>query len=282
MPEVLEQFDADKFWREGYAVFRSVFTPEQVGQWRSAGLARGDSAADLLSDSQLSEIVLHPAVLAIARAILGGDPVYFGDSTVLIGDHGSGFHKDNADRDDPAAPDWAVSKYPLIRFGLYTQEHNDRLPGGLDLRVGSHEHCDLTSGPHVSPAVQPGDLVVWNMRITHSGNSRILKYLNHRLTPSSLFSRVVEKFAGSHLLRSLDDERLGFFFSFGLAGPQLDRYLRYLKSRSYAVDNWHQSHWPSEIRSRIEQTGLSVVDMTGYVPTPEDGPVNVQHRTIPY
>lgn len=279
---VLDQLDTERFWREGYSVLRDVFSTDEVERWRAAALARRGSSADLLSDDALREIILHPAVLAVARTILGGEPVYFADSNFLIGDHGSGFHKDNTDRDDPHAPDWQVDRYPLVRFGIYTQVHDEGNPGGLDLRVGSHRYCDLTTGEHISPSVRPGDLVVWNMRLTHSGNSRILEFPRRRLTPNTRLSRAVERLGGGFFLKQPREDRLALFFSYGLAGPLLNRFLEGLKSRTYAVKSWQQSSWSNETRRRISEAGLSVIDMTGYTPKPEDGPVHAEHRPLPY
>lgn len=273
--------DAEKFWRDGYLLLPGVFAPAKVAEWRTAALAARGDIADLLSNDRLSDIILDPRILSIARQIFAGDPVYFSDSNFWIGPQVSEYHKDNADRYDVSAPDWAVERYPIIRFGLYTEPHGE-LPDGLDLRIGSHRVPDTTTGSEFSPPVSPGDLVVWNMRTTHSACSRILKLVNYRLTPQSLLSRAIGKLSGVRLLRKHPQERVAFFFSYGLRSPSLDRYMRYLKTRAYAVEGWAKSDWSPATRRLIEKRGLSVIDMTGHEPQPMDGPVNVQHRPIPY
>ena len=45
-----------------------------------------------------------------------------------------GFHKDNADRVDPNAPDWN-GRYTVLRFGIYLQDHY-RHTGGLTCGTG--------------------------------------------------------------------------------------------------------------------------------------------------
>ncbi len=258
--------DIDKFWQDGFLMLRGILAPEKVARWRAAGL-KATAGQDLLSNDTLAEVICEPVLVESARQILGGDPIYFGDSTVLCGTSaGSGFHKDNSDRLDAKAPDWQVQRYPIIRFGIYTEPHG-KLPYGLDLRAGSHNHADFTSGEMVSATVKPGDLIVWNGRTTHSGNSQIFKLTGHRLKPdpTSFFFRALNKLGGMPwLFVKHPQERVAIFASYALASTSLDRHIDYLRQREYAVENWKNSSWNATTRKKAEDIGLGLLDVTNF------------------
>ncbi len=65
-------------------------------------------------------------------------------------------------------PDWK-SPYTQLRFGIYCQDHVEHT-GGLNLKIGSHDIPATSSGETLYVKTRPGDLAVWSMRITHSGN----------------------------------------------------------------------------------------------------------------
>src|SRR5262245_18101309 len=112
-----------EFWDEGYLVIRIVFSPTEIERFRRPALENRQGKGDLLSHPELRKPLLDDRVLSIAAQILGDTPVYYGDSSCNLGQHAFGFHKDNADRSDPNAPDWK-GKYTQIRFGLYLQDHS--------------------------------------------------------------------------------------------------------------------------------------------------------------
>lgn len=255
--------DREQFWRDGFLVLRSVFTPAEVRRWREAALDRGASLADLLSDDVLREVVLDERLLSISRELLEADPIYFCDSTAAIGANGWGFHKDNSDRTDAAAPDWSVERYPIIRFGIYTQEHG-ALPGGLDLRRGSHNHADYDTGEHVSAHTRPGDLIVWTGRTTHSADSKLLRVFGSRIEPkpSGFLFRALNRLPATKVFRQHPERRVALFVSYARAHPLLDRHIEYLKQRAYPGDLWKSSEWSEDSRRLARQRGLQLLDLT--------------------
>jgi len=246
------------FWRDGYELLRGVFTASQVAQWRSRALEAA-GPADLLSDPLLRDVVLNPLLIDQARTILGGDPIYFGDSIAMVGGpQFGGFHKDCSDRYDGAAPDWQVERYPLIRFGIYTQKHAD-MPGGLDLRSGSHNYPDISSGDWFSADTLPGDVIVWNGRTTHSGPSAVLKG-GHRVEPNGMAWRLLSRFpASQRLLRRHPQQRVALFVTYGIEHPLLDRHIAYLRTRTYAVESWRASHWAPDVHIIAAERGLKLI-----------------------
>lgn len=274
------QVDVEKFWADGFLIIKGALPAPLVQRWRDAALLSGN--ADLLSDDILQEVVLHPVIRNVAEQILSGPITYFGDSAALKGpSHGWGFHKDNSDREDAQAPDWQTKQYPIIRFGVYTQSHGN-LPGGLDLLRGSHNFPDVTSGDWVAAHIEPGDLVVWNGRTTHSGNSKITRF-GVRIDPrlSTVTSRILNSCTRFPILtRQHPKERVAIFLSYARRGPLLDRHLDYLKSREYMVKWWKNSSWSRNTRAMMSESGLDAIDVTAY---DHDGrKLNKDYSPIPY
>lgn len=267
----------ERFWRDGYALIPGAFGKAEVRAWREIALA-DRSLLDLLSRPALRAIVVDERIVGLARDILGGQPIYFGDSTAAVGTaQGSGFHKDNTDRYDGAAPDWSVERYPTLRFGIYTQPHG-RLPGGLDLRRRSHMTPDLMGGDFQSPAVEPGDLLVWNGRTTHSANSPKLRGLNLRVEANRSLWMAIRKLHAEWLYARHPEERVAFFVTYALAHPLLDRHIAYLKTRQYAVAAMRRLQWDGDAIELARRAGLSLIK-----PDPRDATgENVDYRPVPH
>src|SRR3954462_4462530 len=99
---------------------------------------------DILSKDELRYTVLDDRILHLVKTVLGGNPVYWGDSNYHFGVGFRGFHRDNVDRTDMTAPDWD-GDYPIVRLAIYLQDHKN-YSGGLKIRVGSHVN---PSGPPI-------------------------------------------------------------------------------------------------------------------------------------
>jgi hypothetical protein len=150
---------AEAYRTLGYVIVPEVFPKEEILKFRrlvqilrERELAEGKNVerdpdwpnvlyvlGDLLAKEELRALdylVFHPKIVSLARLLLGPDLVYFGDSTVQVGQGRRGFHKDNVTRYDPQGADWK-GDYPLLRIGLYLQDHT-RWSGGLKVRAGSH------------------------------------------------------------------------------------------------------------------------------------------------
>ena len=261
------QVDAERFWRDGYLLIKGVFSAEEIQEIRQESLrvlekqeaqnlcekagAVTRIRGDLLSHDGLRHLVVDDRVLHIVRTILGGQPVYFGDSNFQIGRGLRGWHKDNRlpDRFIHTAGDWQ-GRYDVLRVGLYLQDHAVH-SGGLGIRAGSHEAnpwvrrlekvpparlrvmASLSYGQPVAVASEIGDLVVWNLRTTHSGNVVRLKPFPGRKVPTG-----VENLAPSWLCLPEDERRVAMFLTYGLEGDHLRRYVEYLQDRGYMEPTW--------------------------------------------
>jgi hypothetical protein len=271
--------DVDRFWEEGYAVLRGVFTPKEVLAWREAGY-QNRRPGDLLSKPELRSVILDDRVLFIAGQLLGTIPTYFGDSACNIGDQAAGFHKDNPDKEDQNGPDWKVSRYPIIRMGLYCQDHK-RNPGGLDLRARSHLSTNVWSGSYVYADTTVGDLVVWTLRTSHSGSGIMLRLPRVPLDPASLFTRFFRRLPRA-LQASQLTERMGIFMTFASESPLLERYIRYLRTREYAVNLWRDSAYGSDVWTAGQDKPVKIRDMRAELERDPPTDVRKEHRALAY
>lgn len=242
--------------RDGYVIVRQLFTQEEVASMRERALALPDDKKhlDLLSLPSLRDVLLDKRLLSVFRALIGDDLVYYGDSSVSIDAVSHGFHKDNPDRNDPNGPDWK-GDYPIVRCGIYTQSHKGQ-PNGLDLRRGSHNMPSINDGDHVQAATEPGDVVFWNARTTHSGYGITL--FGHAIDPDSLIGKILWRFP---MLRDRPKtKRVVLFASLAAPGVHLERFILSLKSRDgvkQALDSQHDT----EALEAASSAGLTVRNM---------------------
>lgn len=271
--------DVEGFWRDGFTLVRGVYTPEEVEGFRRDALAhRGEHKGDLLSNPFLNRIQLDGTMAEVARRILDTDDLlYYGDTTIAIREGSPGWHKDNADRLDPNAPDWA-SPYTQLRFGIYLQDHY-RHSGGLNVRRGSHNVCDLETGEVVHLRSRVGDLGVWSMRITHSAAGTLLKWAPGRNRHPDPFD--VPSINPKHILPR-EQQRIAIFSALGKDDEHADRYLAYLKTRAYIVPRWRHTHYTDEQLEGMARQGVKVRDMRREIEGDPTVGRNKRYEPIPY
>ena len=214
--------------------------------------------------------------MSVAQKLLGvEDILYVGDSSVTINSGQHGWHKDNADRMDANAPDWQ-GRYTQLRFGIYLQDHNHH-SGGLNLRVGSHDIVDLARGKCLYLKSTPGDLAVWNMRITHSGNGALLKDPNAaHPTPGELKNIPEDQLAPLH------EHRMAIFAHLGANDAHGHRYADYLKIRTYMVDMWRREGYSDEVLEAVKRAGITLRNMRAEVANDPNAGLSKGWEPIPY
>ena len=274
----LAGLDVEMFWEKGYAILPGFYTADEVAAFRTAAYASRGKGGDLLVNPHLKHVLLDGRLVAVSRRLLGSeDIVYVGDSSFTINSNSRGWHKDNTDRLDPDAPDWK-GRYTQLRFGIYCQDHSEHT-GGLNLRVGSHDiPPDRTgAGDNLYVKCKPGDLVVWSMRITHSGNGMLLK------DPKARFPLPNEqRYYSADEVAAADGDRIAIFAHLGANDDHAKRYAEYLKTRKYMVEAWRKRPYPPEVLEQAKAAGLSVRDMPAEVMHDPTAGQNEEWKPFPY
>jgi len=272
----VDQLDVEGFWERGYAILSGVYTPEEIEAFREAAYASRGYGGDLLANPRLRSVITDGRMAAVARKLLGTDELFYsGDSSFTINGTQKGWHKDNADRIDPAAPDW-VDRYTQLRFGIYCQDHSEHT-GGLNLRIGSHDMRNTTDGEVLYVKTKPGDLAVWSMRITHSGNGMLLK------DPEAPFPMPNEhnRFKPEEVTEA-DGDRIALFVHIGADDKHAKRYADYTKTRKYLVDAWRKRPYDDEARQAAKDAGLNLRDMPAEVMDDPNAGLNELWQPFPY
>jgi hypothetical protein len=207
----------------------------RMGQYPKADFLLGD----ILTIHNLEKydyIFFKQELVELAKKILKSDElVYYGDSSTQFDEAARGFHKDHVERTNANTADW-VGEYGIIRCAFYCEDH-DRYSGGLKVRLASHnvEACRSMFDPskishHAGKAVDVkslyGDLVIWSMRLTHSGNYKRLTVL-----PWVCVHPRLEGHIPSAL--SMPEQQRRYFMSCALAKPgaHLEHYLKNMLKR---------------------------------------------------
>jgi hypothetical protein len=285
--------DPVAFRERGYLIVRQLLDADEVSELREsaerdiaqaeregrAGAIVGREGTirtgpgDLLGNPSVRHMLFDPRVLGVIRQLLGGDPVYYGDSNFRIGKNGErGWHRDNADRKRywyrdadstrhwGSGPDWQAP-YPIIRCAFYLQ---DQAPysGGLALRPGSNRPGLLRPTLPMLVDARAGDFVVWELKTVHSAEVVRLRWL-----PNLPLHPRIQSFVPESMRVPERAERAVLFMTYARPGAQLDRCIEYLKTRSFMQDQWASSRFGPDTVEEAERAGLQVI-----FPVPTYGP----------
>jgi hypothetical protein len=143
--------------------------------------------------------------------------------------------------------------YTLLRFGIYLQDHSKHT-GGLNLRTKSHNTTSLTYGKNIHVKTRVGDVGVWSLRTTHSGNGTLVRW-PREVHPEPNDEK---QYAKWRIAKSGGD-RIAVFAALGLDDHHTARYVEYLKTRSYMVGMWRKSEYDAEALAEAAKVGLKVV-----------------------
>jgi len=250
----------EHFDLHGWVLVKGLFSKAEIEKLRSEALESkkeiGNNLIDLLSDKRVNYIITDERIINLTKALLATDnPVYFGDSSIGIGNLGQGFHKDNPDRHKPTGIDWDTVDYPCIRMAIYCQDHIKH-SGALALRDKSHNQRNPTKGRAFFVPSEPGDVIVWSLRTTHSGNSMRLKLLPELVIDPRLY-----KFVPKFMFKNEEKLRVGLFMTFGKKAPLMQRNLDYLKTRTYMIESWRNSQTRQQQIDKLKSYNVDFIDL---------------------
>ena len=284
---------AEMWRRDGYLVRQGLLQESEVVELRRRALElarrfHGEEIinkpipVDLLSEPLFRPLILDPRILGLARELIGPRLVYCGDSKITIQNIRGRFHKDSspagvwpsAEGYDPFDP--REGPYDVLRIMLYLQDHRE-FAGNLRVRRGSHgqpvvHHVTwprdvffwmsgrlrsfpgLPSGKRVNLNTAPGDVVAFNLRVSHGINAIRLKGL-----PGLCLDPKIERFV-PHRLRAPElRERVAVLITFGAPGVHLERYIQSRMKRFSSNDRFRKAAFDSpEIRALAERAGLEL------------------------
>ena len=246
----ISKHEIDRFESDGYLVVKDVIPVQQIQEIRDAfeiirekskktGNVLYDAKypdasilwGDLTSFSELEPfnfVVFNKNIVDIVKSLIGSDIVYFGESNTQSGVAVRGYHKDSriSDREDASGMDWQ-GVYPLVRVAIYLND-TDVYSGGIKIMQGSHKiPTSFFRGGGVNVDAKAGDLVIWKLTTTHSGNVKRM-----RIFKDLSFHPRIEDFIPAMFDSHNPIERRAMFVVYGATGEHLERYIKYFGDRS--------------------------------------------------
>lgn len=272
--------DIDKFESDGYLVVKDVIPAKEIQEIRDAfenlrekskkaGNVTYDAnypeanfiLGDLTSFKELEPfdfLVFNKNIVDIVKSLIGTDIVYFGESNTQSGIAIRGNHKDSriSDREDGSGMDWQ-GNYPLVRVAIYLND-SDIYSGGVKIMPGSHKvpTSKFFSGG-VNVDAKAGDLVIWKLTTTHSGNAKRFKIFKNL----SLHPRI-EDFIPSIFESQNPIERRAMFLVYGATGDHLDRYIDYYRNRKDVKEALRLAGTSQMISERANALGVRLIKPT--------------------
>ena len=262
---------SEKIEERGYLVIKDFFSAENVEKLRALCLSDdfksndGVILGDIITHDKFRNIIFTDKLINFLKELLGGNLCYICDGTARGDDKpltksARKFHSDSR------ADDFDFQKtYSIYRLGIYLQDTN-HYSGGLKVREKSHKRLcvdhgtffeglyrfvkyfqryrkftpiSFTFGKNIE--TKAGDLVVWNMRLHHSGHAVRLKFFSKFSLPP-----FVENWVPKFLVKPEQDKRCVLFFAFGGASDYLDDYGFYIKKHESNISHWEYSNFSDE------------------------------------
>jgi Phytanoyl-CoA dioxygenase (PhyH) len=218
---------------------------------------------------EVSWLLSYPPLAAIARQLVG-DPAVFSLNGLLRGPCNVIWHRDLRRRDLNRDND---KRCRIYQFGIYLQDHTQQ-SGGLGLWAGTHRRNALMGGDVHFPPIAAGDLVIFDTRITHAGNTQRVRpaasALRTRPTPaSSVAARVSlrDRISASVAGYCLRPNRLAKLVSRGFRARLQHRYLPPAEDRmvimmAFGADNDITRMFVDRYRKKFKD--YSYADMRKY------------------
>lgn len=266
--------------RDGIFVVRNALSPAEVAELRSIllrtlpkdgqrfMLGRGQFNASV-KVPELAFIFSHQRILKTIKQVLGEGNVVFTGHCDIHMNMLSGWHKDSGEGVPGGyftGPYMTSDDCRVYKVAIYLQ---DATPGdSFTARLGSHRETDLCVGPQVDVLSRAGDIVVFDVRITHVGQlpnlfekglvgvSRVLNRGSRERQDPKFVSRVKQaywKLTGRR-------DRLAIFFTYGADNSFTSDFAEANMNRQERVGSAHGAaeSLPPELGAALASEGVAL------------------------
>ncbi|MEA5509368.1 phytanoyl-CoA dioxygenase family protein [Crocosphaera sp. UHCC 0190] len=235
----------------GYVIVKNILSANEIKRLRetvrnyfllqgvpfASGLTQPNAAVQV---PDVNWIFYHPKILAVMSELLGQNNIMFTSHCDIHSRTLSAWHKD----DGLTVMEGGYFGYPtyneeackVYKVAIYLQDH-DNNKGGLTVRKGSHELPKIDDGEEFYIPTKAGDIIVFDVRLTHTGQRDIIPYPSWQ-KPNQLLQKALNKIfkippdqSKKHLKNIYDKlfgERLSIFFTYGLPNEY---------TKSFAMNN---------------------------------------------
>ena len=254
---MLSKKEIANFWKDGFIIVRDVYSKDEISEYRnfvskeSVKYFGNESSnykelevnnfKEILSYPEIQSVILNKKLIDSVKNILEGEVVYWGNSSFRWNEKAyRRFHNDaKNDFDCPF-----TTKYPLVRVGVYLQDHSS-YSNGLKIWKGTRHTLrygrkllkkifkENGSLKYLLPQqfyksinvnTKAGDVVISNLRTCHSGGALRIKYLSN-ISFHPIVENFIERYLPSFVL-PLERERGVLFSTFGKESNDLNNYIQ--------------------------------------------------------
>ncbi len=236
---------------DGFVLIRNLLSQDEIKQLRkkvkdyfnnkgvnlNKGLTQPNAAVEF---PEISWIFYHPKILQVMSQLLGEQQIMFTSHCDIHCQTLSAWHKDDGmtvmDGGYFGQPMYGNEDCRVYKVAIYLQDHFHN-NGGLTVRKGSHKYPSLDRGEEVYLKTKAGDAIVFDVRLTHTGQRDIVPIPLVK-KPIGLFKRILNRLFRinyakiDRYLKSIYDkisgERLSIFFTYGLPNEY---------TKSFAINN---------------------------------------------
>ena len=206
----------DKYLKDGFAIIKNFLKEEELIQLRDFCIKNFKKDIEVFEQDLIKKYFFNEKFFQIFREILNCKKlIYFSDSSIAlhntVDDAPAGFHVDSRNENYNFK-----EEYPIARLGIYLQNIKD-FSGGVKIKPGSHNYYCSTKikqsiknifeqiiikknknfkfkffHKNIQPSIEPGDLIIWNLRLHHSGASWRYKF-NKQVSLPPLVDKLIPK-----------------------------------------------------------------------------------------
>jgi hypothetical protein len=213
---------------------RSILKDHFETQWLCEGL--GKHQPDPISTIDgLEWLAHHPKIIQALATTMENDTVYFANNSDAHMNMLSWWHKDTAEGMGGCLPaaTYSTDHCKLCRVGIYLQDHEEN---GLAVRVKSHHTKDLQFGKRQTLATSAGDIIIFDMRLTHAGQfadpveylllrtGRFFRCENLAMKLKSIYCRIMRK-----------PEKLSVFLTYAIPSAEADYFEGFMAARKNSL-----------------------------------------------
>ncbi len=267
--------------QKGYYLFPQVLTKDEIQSLRASSQryfkragrrfpGGGKKVANAAVEvPEVNWLFLHDKVLDCFRRALGTDSIMFTSHADVQKDILGGWHKDDGTSDGNSTDSGYFSTFAydaddcrVYKMGVYLQDH-DANAGGLFVREGSHRSKSYTDGREIYLGGRAGDVVLFDVRITHTGEKKTR--LQKRLFPTTAgrLRRMINK-AASRLRAgyraALGRERICIFFTFGICNHYTIEFAKSNMLRQIRLQPSTSPVLPDGFRNCCEAKGIELAE----------------------
>ena len=181
-------------------------------------------------------IFYHPKILMLMRELLGTEEIMFTSHCDVHSRTLSGWHKDDGMNIMAGgyfeSPTYDLDDCHVYKVAIYLQDHFHNL-AGLRVKRNSHRIATLDQGEEVYLKTKAGDVIVFDVRLTHSGQTDVVplpvinKPLNFCLRGThKIFHTRMFNIALKNIYDSIAGDRMSIFFTFGLPNDYTVKFAR--------------------------------------------------------